>query len=100
MTTSRRVPAGCYLPEWPVGFQEVGLQKDVKQVACHAFDGVVDGQHVDPLAILHVCALHSRRHCVSGRKVVAWLQHVVQMRDFICPQDSAQSGVVAWADDC
>ena len=58
VSTAWAVP---HLPDRPVGFQEVRLQKGVKQVACDALDGVVDGQDMDPLAILHIRALQGSR---------------------------------------
>ncbi len=39
---------------WTVGLQEVGLEKHVKQVSSDALHSVVNGEDVDPLAILHV----------------------------------------------
>ena len=40
----------------PVGLQEVGLEEDLEPVAGEALDGVVDGEDVDPLAVLDVGA--------------------------------------------
>lgn len=37
-----------------VGFQEVGLEIDLKEVPCDPFHGVINGQHVDALAVLHI----------------------------------------------
>jgi hypothetical protein len=50
-------PGGAHLADGAVCLQEVGLEERVEQVARHALDGVVDGQHVDALAVLHVSAL-------------------------------------------
>ena len=67
---------GCMqtdLADGAVGLQEVGLQEGVKQVAGHALDGVVDGQHVDALAILDVSALQpGQRH---AWKYITWAKH-------------------------
>ena len=46
-----------YLAHWSVGLKEVGLEVDIEEVARHAFDGVVDGQHVDTLAVLYILRL-------------------------------------------
>jgi hypothetical protein len=46
-----------YLAHWAVCLQEVGLQVDIKQVASDTLNGVIDGQHVDTLAILDIRAL-------------------------------------------
>lgn len=40
----------------PVGLEEVGLEVDLEPVACEALHGVVNGQDVDPLAVLDVGA--------------------------------------------
>lgn len=45
------------LTDGAVRLQEVGLQEGVEQVAGHALDSVVDGQHVDALAVLDIRAL-------------------------------------------
>jgi hypothetical protein len=55
---------GCMqtdLADGAVGLQEVGLQEGVKQIAGHALDGVVDGQHMDALAVLDIGALQPRQ---------------------------------------
>lgn len=57
----------AHLPDRSVGFQEVGLQEGVKEVAGQALDGVVDGQHMDALAILHVRTLHRSSYSVNFR---------------------------------
>ena len=42
------------LANGPVGFKEVGLEVDLKQVSSDALHGVVDGENVDPLPVLHI----------------------------------------------
>jgi len=37
-----------------VGLEEVGLEEDLEPVSGHSFDRVVDGEDVDPLAVLDV----------------------------------------------
>jgi hypothetical protein len=60
MCTGLGTQASTYLAHGPVCLQEVWLEEDVKQVACDAFNGVINGQHVDTLAILDVSALQDR----------------------------------------
>lgn len=47
----------AHLPDWSVGFQEVGLQEGIKEVASQALNGVINGQHMDALSILHIRTL-------------------------------------------
>merc|ERR1712212_1215018 len=42
------------LVDWPVRLKEVGLQVHLKPVPCQALNTVINGQDVDPLAVLHV----------------------------------------------
>jgi hypothetical protein len=49
-----------HLPDWSVSLEEIWLQVGVKQVACDALNGVINGQYMDALAILHVRALRSK----------------------------------------
>merc|ERR1719275_277722 len=44
------------LVDWPVCLKEVWLQVHLKPVPCKALHTVVDGQDMDPLAVLHVRA--------------------------------------------
>jgi len=48
---------GVTLVDGPVCLEEVGLQEHLEPVAGQALNGVVDGQDVDPLAVLDVRAL-------------------------------------------
>ena len=50
-----------YLAYWPIGLHEVRLQVGVKQVACQALDGVIDGKDMNTLAVLDICALRKKR---------------------------------------
>ena len=61
-----------YLTNWPVGLQEIRLKECIKQVSRNPFNGVVDGEHVDALAILNVSALpHKKAGHKRGEFVVA-----------------------------
>ena len=40
----------------PVGLQKVGLEVDLEPVASEALNGVINGEDVDPLAILDIGA--------------------------------------------
>ena len=66
-----------HLADWPVGFQEVGLQEGVKQVASDALNGVIDGQHMDALAVLHIRALHNRARSASSYAAAAAAGHAM-----------------------
>ena len=48
---------GAHLAHGAVGLQEVRLQERIKQVPRHALDRIVNRQHVDALAVLHIRAL-------------------------------------------
>ena len=50
-----------HLAHGPVCLQEVGLEEGVKEVAGDALDGVVQGEHVDALAVLDISALKSHK---------------------------------------
>ncbi len=55
-----------HLAHWPVRLQEVGLQEGIEQVASDALYGIVNGQHVDALAVLHVRALRQEQKKISS----------------------------------
>ena len=54
-----RVGNLTHLSDGPVRIHEVWLQECIEQVASHPLDGVVDGQHMDALAIFDVGALQA-----------------------------------------
>lgn len=58
-----------HLAHWPVGLQEVGLEEHIKQVPSDALNSVINGQHVDLLAVLHISALQYNRR---SRQHVGW----------------------------
>ena len=45
---------GVALVNGSISFQEVRLEEDLEPVSGHSFDRVVDGEDVDPLAVLDV----------------------------------------------
>jgi hypothetical protein len=45
------------LPHGSVGFHEVRLEENVKEVARNALNGVINGEDMDPLAVLDIGAL-------------------------------------------
>lgn len=47
----------AYLTHGPVSLQEVWLEEHIKQVASDALNGVINRQHMHPLAILDISAL-------------------------------------------
>lgn len=55
-----------HLADGAIGLQEVGLEVSIEQVASDALNGVINGQHMDALAVLNVSAL--RAHQVKGNK--------------------------------
>jgi hypothetical protein len=78
-----------HLAHGTIGLQEVGLQEHVEQVAGDALDGVVDGQHVDLLAILDIgtlrnkvcqasAAMDSHWYMMQGAR---WKTHLVHRDD-------------------
>lgn len=50
---SSSVP-GVTFSDWPVCLQEVWLEVDLEQVPCDPFHGIINGQHVDAFAVLHI----------------------------------------------
>jgi hypothetical protein len=73
--------AATHLAHWPVCLQEVWLEEHVKQVACDALDGVINGQHVHLLAILDVSALQQRPEATNTMEEE--LQHERMHSNFI-----------------
>ena len=57
----------AHLANGSVSLQEVWLEEGVKQVACEPFNGVINGQNMNPLAILDICALQGSQSTVSIR---------------------------------
>ena len=51
---------GVALVDGSIGLQEVGLQEDLEPVSGQAFDGVIDGQNMDPLPVLDVRTFRDR----------------------------------------
>jgi hypothetical protein len=64
--TASPTPALTHLAHGAVGLQEVGLEVHIKQVARDALNGVIDGQHMDALAVLDVRALQADNWWVGG----------------------------------
>jgi hypothetical protein len=62
------LPLAAHLAHGPVRLQEVWLEEHVKQVACDALNGVVNGQHVHLLAVLDVSALRKRTDKKDARQ--------------------------------
>lgn len=51
-----------YLAHWAVCLQEVWLQENIEEIARHSLNGVINGQHMDALAILDIRTLHPPPH--------------------------------------
>lgn len=49
----------AHLADWTVGLEEVWLQVGIEQVTSDAFNSVIDGQDMHPLAVLDISALQS-----------------------------------------
>lgn len=84
----------------PVGLQEVWLQVDLKQVASDSLDCVVDGEDVDPLAILHIrTGLNAEGHSRFNTDSL-FMQHRSNSLNLclLLPDDVAQSDPQVVAD--
>ncbi len=75
----------------PVSLEEVGLEEDLEPVSGQAFDRVVDGEDVDPLAVLDVRTFGNRDDVTeSDSEVVS--------DDSVHPNFFVRHGVVAQND--
>jgi hypothetical protein len=75
----------------PVSLEEVGLEEDLEPVSGQAFDRVVDGEDVDPLAVLDV-------RTFGNRDDVAESDSEVVSDDSVHPNFFVGHGVVAQND--
>ena len=55
----------AHLPHWPVGVLEVWLQEGIEETASDALNSVINGEHMNALAILDICTL--RHHNLDIR---------------------------------
>lgn len=60
---------GSHLAYGAVGLQEVGLEEGIKEVAGDPLNAVVNGQHVDALAVLDVGALQDAGSVTSSNSL-------------------------------